>query len=68
MAVTIEADPEGVRKGTPRELSTGLRPRSIMDRQFDFTPDGERLLLVAPAGQDMRRLTVDLNWQARLEQ
>ncbi len=70
MAVRIKAGPLGVRAETPRELLTGLRLRTGLSMQFDFTPDGERFLLILPSAQqpERQRLTVVSNWQATLGQ
>ena len=70
MAVTIDAGPQGVRAETPHELLTGLNLAGG-SKQFDFTPDGQRFLLILPSdtgAREMDRLTVELNWQARLTQ
>jgi len=67
MAVTIDAGSQGIQRGTPRELLTGLQLR-LASMQFDVSRDGERFLLLLPSTeQEEIPLTVDLNWQARLE-
>jgi len=70
MVVRIKAGPQGVQADTPRELLTDLRWRTDYRKQFDVTPDGERflLLLLSAEQQERQRLTVELNWQARLGQ
>ena len=52
------------RAGPPHELFR-LRPDNIY---FDFAPDGQRVILVAPEGDPKSSsITVDLNWPALLE-
>lgn len=70
MAVAIEYVAGSIQAGTPRELLTGLRLRPFFAKQYDVTPDGERFLLILPSAkqQERQRLTVELNWQARLSQ
>ena len=67
MAVTIEAGPQGIRAETPRRLFTGLEINST-SKQYDFTPDGERFLLILPGAeqQEGQRLMVVSNFQAAL--
>jgi hypothetical protein len=71
MAVPIEPG-ASIRAGTPQRLfflggdrATRPNPRNAV---YDVTPDGQRFLISAPAGEPVSsRITVMLNWTAGLE-
>ncbi len=63
LAVDVTTDPT-FRPGAPRRLLK-LRQDYVA---FDVTPDGQRVLVVAPAGQgSATTITVSQNWTAGLE-
>jgi serine/threonine protein kinase/Tol biopolymer transport system component len=66
-AADIQANPGGLRSGTPRELFSAPIYTSTAGA-FDVTPDGERflLLLFASLAEGSIRLNVVSNWQAGL--
>jgi hypothetical protein len=62
MAVDVTAG-ASFRAGAPHELFK-LRPDFV---GYDFTPDGERVLVVGPAGDPASpAITIDVNWASQL--
>jgi serine/threonine-protein kinase len=75
-AVPVQTQPS-FSAGVPMPLpiaSVPLLTESSMDRHYDFTPDGKRLLMLIPASTGtsersaMQQITVVLNWFEELRQ
>jgi len=67
MAVEIATNPV-LRAGVPKALfQTPPHAEIIRGYQWDVTPDGTRLLYLAPTKQGAAPFRVVLNWQAALK-
>ena len=65
MAVAVRAG-EGFETETPKELFE-IRLRNDPSRLYDVSPDGQRILTVAPAGnENVPPITLVQNWPALL--
>jgi serine/threonine-protein kinase len=73
MSVTIDASTAVLRAGVPRTLfesKSGEYDRTVPDRAWDATPDGQRMLLVrneASGDKPVTSLHVVLNWTDELK-